>query len=213
MTEEMQHIDTDPTAPAPSEARAVSLGYWFSLMLALLVLMVLSAKAYQWLNQDVQQRRLQMQAQMASPEDQGQAEQDASGNSALPALTEAKPAAGLTAPNEPVAPAVLGQTVHKCVQDGRVVLTNKPCPEGSAPATSTVVPSGLASSSTWAGRNQSSQHAAQCGFLQAEIERLDFEFRQALPPPVLDHISTELGQLRQQAAEMACPVSAGKKSS
>lgn len=43
-----------------------------------------------------------------------------------------------------------------------------------------------------------------CRFIAAEIERLDYEFGQELPPPVLDHISTRLGMLRDQYQDGKC---------
>ena len=53
-----------------------------------------------------------------------------------------------------------------------------------------------------------SQRDAVCAYLAAEIARLDFEFQQALPPPVLDHLSTRLGGLRAQHRAAEC-VAAG----
>ena len=43
-----------------------------------------------------------------------------------------------------------------------------------------------------------------CRFLAAEIERLDYEFKQNLPPPVLDHVSTRLGMFRDQYQAGKC---------
>lgn len=43
-----------------------------------------------------------------------------------------------------------------------------------------------------------SDRTSACRFLAAEIERLDYEFGQELPPPVLDHLSTRLALLRDQ---------------
>lgn len=179
------------------------LGYWLAVTVALLTLVLLGAHAYQRLKADVEQRRAVVQGQLASPiVDLGQETNDPAHVSALPALTPAKPD---LAPADPVAPAVVGQTVYKCLQDGRLTYTNKPCPEGSAVDSSSTVPSTMAGASAWSGRNLTGQHASECGFLQAEIERLEFEFRQPLSPPVIDHISTELGVLRQKRADLACP--------
>ena len=43
-----------------------------------------------------------------------------------------------------------------------------------------------------------------CRFLAGEIERLAYEFRHELPPPVLDHLSTRLGMLRDQYQDGKC---------
>jgi hypothetical protein len=42
----------------------------------------------------------------------------------------------------------------------------------------------------------------------AEFTRLDHEFRQPLPPAVLDDIATHLARLRAQAETARCPLPA-----
>ena len=54
------------------------------------------------------------------------------------------------------------------------------------------------------GALKSNERTDACRFLAAEIERLDYEFGQELPPPVLDHLSTRLGMLRDQYQEGKC---------
>ena len=45
---------------------------------------------------------------------------------------------------------------------------------------------------------------AVCGYLAAESERLSHEFKQPLPPPVIDRIATEIGQLSAQTSRYGC---------
>ena len=48
------------------------------------------------------------------------------------------------------------------------------------------------------------QHRAVCAYLVAEQERLDHEFKQPLPPPVVDRIATEIAQLHTQTSRADC---------
>ena len=48
------------------------------------------------------------------------------------------------------------------------------------------------------------QRRSVCGYLTAELNRLDYEFRQPLPPPVVDRIATEVAQLRGQVNRYDC---------
>jgi hypothetical protein len=48
------------------------------------------------------------------------------------------------------------------------------------------------------------QRRAICGYLAAELERLDHEFKQPLQPPVVDRIATEIKQLRAQNDRYGC---------
>ena len=54
------------------------------------------------------------------------------------------------------------------------------------------------------GALSGSDRTEACRFLAAEIERLDYEFGQELPPPVLDHVSTRLGLVRDQYQAGKC---------
>lgn len=211
----MSYLDTevhDENADAPAP-RQTGLVYWLFLTMALLALTLLAAHVYRWFAEDAAQRRAWVQSQGSTAEADADLAAASPGSAhVLPALAPVTASAPVA--NEPVAPAVQGQTVYKCQQDDRLIYTNIPCPEGSAPSISSVVPSGSSTALAWSGRNQTSEQAARCGFLRAEVERLEYEFQQALPPPVLDHISTELGLLRQQRAELSCPGAAsGAKAS
>ena len=55
------------------------------------------------------------------------------------------------------------------------------------------------------------QRRSVCGYLAAEVERLGYEFKQPLPPPVIDRIATEIAQLHQQAS--GCAAGAAQSSS
>ena len=129
-------------------------------------------------------------------------------------------------PAAPAGPSVAGlEGVNKCVVDGQVTYTNAACPPGATPEPPNVaqtdvtgthapaapgpdgdpgavqVPRPAAFS---ASGDDPSQRTSMCGYWLAEIERLDFEFQQPLPPPVLDQISTHLGNLREQFAQAKC---------
>jgi len=51
-----------------------------------------------------------------------------------------------------------------------------------------------------------------CGYLTAELERLDYEFKQPLPPPVIDRIATQIKQLHTQANRYDCAPGKGRQS-
>jgi hypothetical protein len=49
-----------------------------------------------------------------------------------------------------------------------------------------------------------SQRRAVCGYLAAELTRLNHEFKQPLPPPVIDRIATEIDQRQAQVSRYGC---------
>ena len=179
-------LDDRPPAPLP-RARAGRRGA-VALALALLVLVGVAYRAYHWLASDVERRRAVAEAPAATP-------------AATPTATPGPQRPGLPRPDigdEGPAPAVTGQGVRQCVVDGRVTYTNLPCPETAARAPRQVAAGELPVAA------DASQQAAVCAYLQAEIERLDFEFRQPLPPPVLDLISSRLSGLRTSHGTSGC---------
>lgn|GEM_PF-3273779 len=52
--------------------------------------------------------------------------------------------------------------------------------------------------------NDPDQRRSVCGFLTAEFGRLNYEFHQPLPPPVVDRVATEVAQLREQVSRFSC---------
>jgi hypothetical protein len=126
----------------------------------------------------------------------------------------------------PAGPAVAGlEGVNKCLVDGQVTYTNAPCPAGAAPEPPNVGEpevtgidaNGVTGSTGDTGTvrvarpavfsatgHDPSQLTSMCSYWSAEIERLDFEFQQPLPPPVLDQISTHLANLREQFTQAKC---------
>ena len=77
-------------------------------------------------------------------------------------------------------------------------------PNGVSGSAGDTVPSVLVARPANLGAGDPSQQTALCGYLAAEIARLDFEFKQPLPPNVLDHISSQLSGLRGQHGAAKC---------
>ncbi len=115
------------------------------------------------------------------------------------------------------APAVVGDNiVNKCVQGGQVTYTNEPCPEGATVGTvdaTAVDPNGVTGftgdkaplvTDRTALSDDPSRREAECHYLAAEITRMDYEFQQPLPPPVLDHLATNLKNAREQSTSLKC---------
>lgn len=204
-------------------------GWWrWGLVVVALVLLIVGAyQGYAWLVSDVARRR----AVAEQPDASARPAEPASRPATAPHDTQppnTSPPAGRShqtspAAAEPSAPAVAGGAVNRCMTDGQLTYTNMPCPEGSqavsgeapgmdangvigstgeGPSTQVARPSGLSSG------GDPGQYQAGCTFMVAEISRLDYEFSQPLPPPVLDHISTRLTQLRQQASAARCALPA-----
>jgi hypothetical protein len=115
-------------------------------------------------------------------------------SAAAPALP--RPMAG-----EPVAPAVVGGSVNRCIVNGQLIYTNSACPEGSRAAPVSAVDEAAAPAGS---ADPGQQQVTRCNYLAAETARLDYEFSQPLPPPVLDHISTRLADLRARAEDARC---------
>ena len=211
-------LATDPSLrpPEPAEAR----GVWRWLVAAALVLLIVvgAYQAYEWLVHDVERRRAVAEAPAAPPP--AAAPAPIAPPAGVPARRSIQPAQPGALPGDPLAPAVTGQAVHKCVQDGQVSYTNQPCPDGAsgsplAGQATGADPNGVPGSTgdqipvlvarpAALGAGDPAQHSAVCGYLTAEIERLDFEFRQPLPPAVLDRISTQLAALRTQHGSVQC---------
>jgi len=185
----------------PTQSKAgPRLWRWTVTLVALVVLVGGAYRAYLWLVDDVAHRRAVAEHAAPPPES---AAPDSSASAA-----QATPSA-LAVTGDPPAPAVTGGSVNQCVTgDGQVIYTNATCPQGSTPFTPgaivpvaavTVPPPAVSGDSA-----DASQQQADCNFLAAEIARLDYEFRQPLPPAVLDHISTLLAGLRTQAGAARC---------
>ncbi|MCL1961294.1 MAG: hypothetical protein FWG56_05895 [Desulfovibrionaceae bacterium] len=175
------------TKAGPGLARLVVI------LVALAALIAGAYRAYLWLVDDVSHRRAMAEHAI---------EASSSADSAGP-----PPPPGPVATGEPPAPAVAGGSVNRCAAGGQVIFTNTPCPEGSRPiaADAIVEPSPVATRpAALSGGADASQQQADCNFLAAEITRLNYEFSQPLPPPVLDHISTRLAGLRAQADAARC---------
>ncbi|QTD45518.1 hypothetical protein [Ottowia testudinis] len=209
-------IEAPLRPPEPPEAS----GLWRWGVAAVLVLVIIAGayQAYEWLVNDVARRRAVAEAPAAparapSPEPPGRD----SGRPVPRTISPAQPSAPAA---EGLAPAVTGEAIHKCLIDGQVTYTNHPCPDGSSsavrPDAAGADPNGVSGSAgdevptvrvarpVNLGSGDPSQQTAVCGYLTAEIARLDFEFKQPLPPNVLDHISSQLSGLRAQHGAAKC---------
>lgn len=207
-------IDPPLRPPEPAEP-----GVWRWLVAAALVLVIIvgAYQAYEWLVNDVARRRAVAEAPAPAPTQHPAP--DTGAPTAEPARRTIRPAQPSAPPNEGTAPAVTGEAIHKCVVDGQVTYTNQACPDGSSGglmqatgadpngvsgSAGDTVPSVLVARPANLGAGDPSQQTALCGYLAAEIARLDFEFKQPLPPNVLDHISSQLSGLRAQHGAAKC---------
>ncbi|MDR2154009.1 MAG: hypothetical protein LBE78_03140 [Burkholderiaceae bacterium] len=190
----------DPRVAPRQFLAGLRLPRWGVTLMALVVLVISAWWAYQWLVDDMAHRRAIAEHTIEPPSE------------AAPETVEAMPP-HTSGAGDPFAPAVIGGNVNRCLLNGQLVYTNTPCPEGSRPAV--VSPSGIepggvlgvsgeGALAVASGIDDASQRADICNFLAAEISRLDYEFRQPLPPTVLDDISTRLARLRAQADAARC---------
>lgn len=171
---------------------------WVWLLVALLALALAAWHGWGWLHDYVAQRHAVAEGRAPAPP---------SAESAAP--TPPASAVATAAPGntgEPAAPAVTGEAIRRCIQpDGQLTFTNQACPAGSSaePPAATAAPESRGAVRFDAGEDPS-LHEASCRYLSAEIARLDYEFRQPLPPPVIDLISTRLSTLRGQSEQGHC---------
>jgi len=222
------HSDRPYLPPEPE--KGLGLWRWLVNMVALAILGVGAYMAYNWLVGDIARRRALAvhavaPASAPAPADNAAPKAPASAPAVRPA-----PQAAPDATRGVVAPAVVGGSVNKCVVDGQVTYTNTPCPEGAqeappeAPAVTGMDANGVVGSTgvrvaatssppvPLGGGADPGQLTADCNFLSAEVTRLDYEFQQPLPPPVLDHIATRLVELRKHAAAAQCAVPPARSS-
>jgi hypothetical protein len=185
----------------PEPRTGASLWRWIVTLAALAVLVVVAYQAYLWLEGDVARRRaLAVQASETPPLSAAAPTVASSGS-----VAAAAPASNLASAGDPLAPAVVGG-INKCLVGGEVVYTNASCPAGSSALTNDqpALVAAQPPAATLSGDADPVQHRADCNFLTAEVARLDYEFHQSLPPPVLDDISTQLADLRRRADALSC---------
>lgn len=175
------------------------------------VLLIVGAwRAYEWLVADVERRRT---AAEAPPVTLTASAPPPVATLPAPADTSPRPRpapapATMRSSPRPQSSAVAGVAgVNKCVHNGQVTYTNAPCPANdtlaeAATDSATAVPLPPVALNA---HSPGSTRRSVCNHLLAEVARLNFEFQQPLPPPVLDHISSHLAMLRSQHAEAQCP--------
>lgn len=178
------------SGPRPTARAALVLG------IAMLVLLLVGWRAYDWFVHDVEQRRAVAEGRAPAP--QPAPEPEAGPEEDAPAV----PAPG----SEPLAPAVRGDAIHRCVRGAEVLFSNQACPPGftADAGGAAAVPTSAVRAAVLAGTDDPAQRQASCAYLAAEVERLDFEFQQPLPPPILDDISSRLLTLRSQGERLRC---------
>jgi hypothetical protein len=59
--------------------------------------------------------------------------------------------------------------------------------------------------------NDPDQRRSVCGYLAAELERLNYEFKQPLPPPVIDRIATQIEQIQARTNRYNCVSDKGQQ--
>lgn len=178
------------SGPRPAGRTALVLG------IAVLVLLLVGWRAYDWFVRDVEQRRAVAEGRAPAP--QPAPEPTAGPEAEAPAV----PAPG----TEPLAPAVRGDAIHRCVRGAEVLFSNQACPPGftADAGGAAAAPAPAVRAVALAGADDPAQRQAGCAYLTAEVERLDFEFQQPLPPPILDDISSRLLALRSQGERLRC---------
>ncbi len=231
MPQDIPPASSDPSLRPPEPDTASALWRWLLAAGVVVVIVVGAYQAYRWLVSDVERRRAVAAEAPAAPPSAPVPSLAPPAERAPPPVAKAPVPAPATTANEGPAPAVTGQSVHKCVVDGQVTYSNQPCPDGATPSSLAAdvagtdangvagsagdsVPAVLVARPASLGVGDPGEHGAVCGYLQAEIERLDFEFKQPLPPAVLDHISSQLAGLRTRQGEAKCspaPKAADKK--
>ena len=217
-----ENIDSRPSGPAVESESSIT--RWIIAVFAVALLLLGGYRGYQWWAEEAARQA----AAAVQPADTGvQSVQEAQpADLSLSGLGSGAGAGGrpdgeapVTRIGEPVAPAVLGGSVQKCLINGQVTYTNERCPEGTdmlAVQSTAIDPNGVTGSTgerapvaairpALPAEASRSQRAAQCRYLTAEIARLDHEFQYPLPPPVLDQISSDLNELRGQGAALQCP--------
>lgn len=209
--------ESSPESSVPAWAtpwRGASRTQQIVLAVAVLVLVGVSWFAFDWFARDVEQRRAIAEGRAPDP-----AAPAADVDPHAPAPEDSVAAVTST---DPIAPAVRGEAIRRCVRGDQVLFTNQACPEGfSADTGPTAGPAagdasraaGAATPPVLAGASDPAQRGALCDYLVAEVERLDFEFQQPLPPPILDQISTRLLTLRSQGERLACSLPRAKEPS
>lgn len=204
---EAENLNERPRSPIQeSEGSSTR---WIITVFAIALLGLGGYRGYQWWAADVERQRVEA----VQGQDNESAPIPTTPASALatPSPASAQPpkhSARATPSGEPLPPAVVGGRIHKCILDGKVTYTNEACPAGAAvePASDKLA----ATAPFLAADARPSQRDAACRFLSAEISRLDYEFQQTLPPPVLDEIASDLKSLREQASHLKCPVASNE---
>ncbi len=197
----------EPSLRPPEPMREAGLLRWVLMLAALTALGLTAWHGWDWLQDDVTQRHPVGESRAAAPVQTAPLAEPAPPTVAAGSGGAPPPAAARGA-DEPPAPAVTGEAIRRCVQpDGQLTFTNQACPAGSraesAPVASTQGPEPRLAV-RFESTEDPSQHDASCHFLAAEIARLDYEFRQPLPPPVIDLISSRLGALRGESEQGRC---------
>ncbi|MBY4597621.1 hypothetical protein [Ottowia caeni] len=200
---EAENLNERPRGPL-QESEGSSMR-WIIAVFAIALLGLGGYRGYQWWVADLESQRVetvQGQGTVAGPTSTTPESDLAPPGpvSVQPAKTSPRPAPS----GEPLPPAVVGGRIQKCILDGKVTYTDEACAAGASmePARDKMA----ATAPFLAADARPSQRDAACRYLSAEVSRLDYEFQQTLPPPVLDAIASDLKSMREQASHLKCPI-------
>lgn len=213
-----------PVGPAVESENSTT--RWIIALFAAALLLLGGYKGYQWWGASAE--RTQSAPVEAAPDIASMASAASAASQALQPVP-VRPAQSSTPPvaeGELQAPAVVGTNIiNRCELNGQITFTNEACPEGAvallSPAEATAVdPNGVSGSTgekapavdRVAVVSEPNDQEAECRYLVAEVTRLNYEFQQSLPPPVLDQIATRLKDMRDRSAGLKCAGSSKQES-
>lgn len=206
-------IDPDDRPLPPPDNPGAGPLRWVVTGVAAVLLIVGAWRAYQWLDTDVQRRRA-LASGAAVPEARPHAAGSVQDVPPPPDADTGRPVEPPPPATQPAAEGAPGSApagVHRCVIGGQITYTNTACPPESEPAPPATAAPAATPALSDADADSPDARTAICRHLAAEAQRLDFEFQQPLPPPVIDHIATRQGELRAQQESVGCRIAAPKR--
>lgn len=212
---EEQTPNERPAGP-PSETDG-SMTRWIIAIFAMALLALGGYKGYQWwVVESGRHAAVSVEVEATTPAPAAPAASEPL--AAQPDAPVARDGAARSEEADVRAPAVVGDNIiNKCVINDQITFTNEPCPEGTVASSVDATATDQNGVTGFTGdkapavaerpalSDDPSQRVAECHYLAAEIARMDYDFQQQLPPPVLDQIATSLKIAREQSASLKCP--------